>query len=112
MTDEAAPVGVSVPADEGLARELVERARTEGVELVGPGGLLTGLTKTVPETALEVEMEDHLGYAKHAPEGRDRGNSRNGSRAKTVLSEVGEVELAVPRDRVRRRRRGRARGSR
>ena len=44
-------------------------------------------------------MEDHLGYAKHAPEGRDRGNSRNGTRAKTVLTEVGEVELDVPRDR-------------
>ena len=85
--------------DESVAQELVERARSEGVELVGPGGLLTGLTKTVLETALEVEMEDHLGYAKHAPEGRDRGNSRNGSRTKTVLTEVGEVELEVPRDR-------------
>jgi transposase-like protein len=67
--------------------------------LVGPGGLLTGLTKTVLETALEVEMEDHLGYPKHAPEGRDRGNSRNGTRSKTVLTEVGEVDLDVPRDR-------------
>ena len=87
-----------MPADEELAQQLVERARSEGVELVGPGGLLTDLTKTVLETALEVEMEDHLGYAKHAPEGRDRGNSRNGSRSKTVLTEVGEVEIAVPRD--------------
>jgi putative transposase len=82
-----------------LAEELVARARAEGVELVGPGGLLTDLTRTVLETALEVEMDDHLGYAKHAPEGRDRGNSRNGSRSKTVLTEVGEVEIAVPRDR-------------
>jgi putative transposase len=62
-------------ADEQLARELVERARSEGVQLVGPGGLLIGLTKTVLETALEVEMEDHLGYPKHAPAGRDKGNS-------------------------------------
>jgi putative transposase len=99
VTDEATPVGVSVPADGELARELVERARSEGTALVGPGGLLTGLTKTVLETALEVEMEDHLGYPKHAPEGRDRGNSRNGSRSKTLLTEVGEVEIAVPRDR-------------
>jgi transposase-like protein len=99
VSDEATPVEESVPADEQLARELVERARTEGVELVGPGGLLTDLTKTVLETALEVEMEDHLGYAKHAPEGRDKGNSRNGSRSKTLLTEVGEVEIAVPRDR-------------
>src|SRR5579885_212997 len=85
--------------DEAVARELVERAWSEGVELVGPGGLLTGLTKAVLETALEVEMEDRLGYAKHAPEGRDRGNSRNGTRSKSVLTEVGEVELDVPRDR-------------
>src|SRR6201997_970370 len=85
--------------DEQLARELVARARSEGAQLVGPGGLLTGLTKTVLETALEVEMEDHLGYAKHAHAGRDKGNSRNGSRSKTVLTEVGEVEIDVPRDR-------------
>lgn len=84
------------PVDEALAQELVERARSE---LVGPGGLLTGLAKTVLETALEAELEDHLGYAKHAPEGRDKGNSPNGTRSKTVLTEVGEVEIEVPRDR-------------
>src|SRR6266571_602076 len=106
MSDLTTPVDSSAEAesaeravDEALAHELVERARSEGVELVGPGGLLTGLTKTVLETALEVEMEDHLGYAKHAPAGRDKGNSRNGSRSKTVLTEVGEVEIAAPRDR-------------
>src|SRR6266581_5135292 len=90
---------VEPSADEQLAKELVERARSEGVQLVGLGGLLSGLTKTVLETALEVEMEDHLGYAKHAPAGRDKGNSRDGSRSKTVLTEVGEVEIGVPRDR-------------
>jgi putative transposase len=86
-------------ADAGLAGELVARARAEGVELVGPGGLLTDLTKTVLETALEVEMDDHLGYPKHASEGRDKGSSRNGSRSTRVLTEVGEVEIEVPRDR-------------
>jgi putative transposase len=85
--------------DEALAQELVERARSEGVELVGPGGLLTGLTKTVLETALEAEIDEHLGYPKHAVEGRNKGNSRNGVRSKTVLTEVGEVEIEVPRDR-------------
>jgi putative transposase len=98
VSEEMTPI-VEPAADEQVARVLVERARSEGVELVGPGGLLTDLTKTVLETALEVEMEDHLGYAKHAPEGRDKGNSRNGSRSKTVLTEVGEVEVDVPRDR-------------
>jgi putative transposase len=98
--DSLAEVGSAEPTvDEALAQELVERARTEGVELVGPGGLLTGLTKTVLETALEAELDEHLGYPKHAVEGRNSGNSRNGSRPKTVLTEVGEVELDVPRDR-------------
>jgi putative transposase len=82
-----------------LARDIVEQARAQGVELVGPGGLLTGLTKTVLETALEAEMSEHLGYDKHAPEGRNGANSRNGSRAKTVLTELGPVQVEVPRDR-------------
>ncbi|MGZ6983041.1 MAG: IS256 family transposase [Ilumatobacteraceae bacterium] len=85
--------------DESIARELVERARGEGVNLVGPGGLLSGLTKTVLETALETEMDDHLGYTKHEATGRNGGNSRNGVRSKTVLTEVGGVEIEVPRDR-------------
>jgi len=75
--------------DEVLAQELVERARTEGVELVRPGGLLTGLTKTVLETALGAELDQHLGYSKHAVEGRNSGDSRNGTRSKTVLRRCG-----------------------
>ena len=47
-----------------FAQALVEQARSEGVELIGPGGLLTGLTKTVLETALEAEITEHLGYDK------------------------------------------------
>lgn len=82
-----------------LAEELVERAHRDGVQLVGPGGLLSGLTKQVLETALEVEMTEHLGYDKHDPAGRTGGNSRNGSRAKTVLTDIGPVEIDVPRDR-------------
>ena len=66
---EEPAVGVEVaPAevDEALARELVARARTQGVGLVGPGGLLTGLTKTVLETALEAEMDEHLADVQEA----------------------------------------------
>jgi putative transposase len=81
------------------AQELVEKARAEGVDLVGPGGLLSGLTKSVLETALEAEMSEHLGYDKHDAAGRDRANSRNGTRSKTVLTEIGPVEIDVPRDR-------------
>lgn len=88
-------------ADElAIARELVRSARSRGVAMTGPHGLLQALTKTVIETALDEEMNEHLGYDKHDPAGRGTGNSRNGTRAKTVLTEVvGPVEIEVPRDR-------------
>lgn len=82
-----------------LARQLAERAQAGGLSLTGPGGLLGRLTKVVLEGALEGELDAHLGYAKHDPAGRDGGNSRNGHRAKTVLTDVGPVEIDVPRDR-------------
>ncbi|WP_435178256.1 IS256 family transposase [Actinacidiphila sp. bgisy145] len=77
---------------------LVERARSEGMQLTGAGGLLQQLTKRVLESALEGEITDHLGYDKHDAAGRNSGNSRNGTRAKTVLTDVGPVEVKVPRD--------------
>jgi transposase-like protein len=86
-------------ADEELARRLAERARAEGLSLTGPGGLLGRLTKVVLESALEGEMDAHLGYRKHDPAGDGSGNSRNGHRAKTVLTDVGPVAVSVPRDR-------------
>ena len=98
MTETILPVPEQIDTQQ-LAQQLVERARVEGVDLVGPGGLLTGLTKTVLETALEAEMAEHVGYDKHDPAGRNGQNSRNGTRAKTVLTEVGPVEIEVPRDR-------------
>src|SRR3954454_23527863 len=81
-----------------LAEQLLAQAREQGVDLVGPDGLLNQLTKRVLETALEEEMADHLGYDRHDPVGRNRGNSRNGVRSKTVLTEIGPVEIDVPRD--------------
>jgi putative transposase len=96
-TTTAAPSEASL--DEEVAQVLLARARREGVSLVGPGGLLAGLTKTVLETALEAELTDHLGYEKHDPVGRNGANSRNGARSKQVITEVGPVEVDVPRDR-------------
>jgi transposase-like protein len=86
-------------SDRSFAEQLVAQAKADGVNLVGPGGLLAGLTKQVLEAGLEVEMEEHLGYAKHAVEGRDLGNSRNGTRSKTVITEIGPIEIDAPRDR-------------
>src|SRR5579863_10135508 len=85
--------------DRELARQLAGRARAEGLKLTGEGGLLSRVTKVVLESALEGEMDAHLGYGKHDPAGRDGGNSRNGHRSKIVLTDAGPVEIAVPRDR-------------
>ena len=87
-------------AEQDTVRELVRQARASGAALTGPGGLLKQLTKTVLEAALDEEMSEHLGYDKHARPGRNRGNSRNGKRTKTVLTDdAGQVEIEVPRDR-------------
>jgi transposase-like protein len=88
----------SAVSDEQLVAMLVDRARNEGLQLTGEGGLLQQLTKRVLESALEGEITDHVGYEKHDPAGKNNGNSRNGTRAKTVLTDVGPVEVRVPRD--------------
>ena len=85
--------------DEQLVAQLVSRAKAGGLQLTGEGGVLAQLTKRLLESALEGEITDHLGYDKHDPAGRGTGNSRNGTRAKTVLTDVGPVQIDVPRDR-------------
>ncbi len=95
MTETIEPMTVQIDQQQ-LAQELVDQARAEGVELVGQGGLLTRLTKSVLETALEAEMTEHLGYDKHDSMGRNGGNSGNGTRTKTVLTEIGPVDIEVP----------------
>jgi putative transposase len=57
-----------------LAEQLVEQARAEGVDLIGPGWV----ADRVLNTALDVEMSEYLGYDRHDPTGRNGGNSRNG----------------------------------
>jgi putative transposase len=92
------PMATETIDQKQLAEQLLEQAREQNVELVGPDGLLGQLTKNVLETALDAEMSEHLGYEKHDPAGRGSGNSRNGTRSKTVLTEIGPVEIEVPRD--------------
>jgi transposase-like protein len=82
---------------EGVAGQLVAAAKAQGLALTGPGGLLTGLTKQVLETALEVEMAEHLGH--DWGERSATGNVRNGSSRKTVRTDIGDVSIDVPRDR-------------
>ncbi len=78
--------------------ELLKGIKTQD-DLAGPNGLLKALTKALVERALEGELTHHLGYAKNDPVGYGNGNSRNGKSRKTLKSEQGEVEIAVPRDR-------------
>ncbi len=86
------------PIDEKeLAERLLAQAKAEGVSLVGPVGLLSSLTKQVLETALEAELTEHLGHDHgQTPLG---SNVRSGTRSKTVITEIGPVEIEAPRDR-------------
>src|SRR3954453_3678250 len=95
----AAGADVLDAVDEQLIDRLVGRARAEGLVLTAEGGLLAQLTKRLGESALEGEITGHLDYGKHDADGLDGRNSRNGRRPKTVLTEVGPVEIEVPRDR-------------
>jgi transposase-like protein len=94
------PDGDSPLVDEQLADALLARAQEQGAELLGPDGLLSQVTKAVLERALGEELTEHLGYEKHDPAGRGSGNSRNGSTPKRLLTEVGGIDLEVPRDRA------------
>ncbi len=70
-----------------------------GEPLTGHEGLLKGMLKASLERGLEAELSDHVGYERGDPDAAMFANSRNGTFAKTVASEIGDVELAVPRDR-------------
>jgi putative transposase len=84
----------------GLLDELMERVDAGGLTLTGEGGFLPEMIKAVLERGLATELTEHLGYEKGDPGGRGSPNSRNGTTPKTVATEVGDVPLAVPRDRA------------
>lgn len=85
--------------DPQLVARLAAAARAQGVSLLGRDGLLRQVTKRFLEAALEAEMDEHLGYGKHDAVGRNGANSRNGKRSKTLLTDIGPVDIDVPRDR-------------
>jgi len=84
---------------DGVAEQLLAAAKAQGVSLTGPGGLLTGLTRQVLESALEAELTEHLGHPPGGVPG-PAGNMRNGHSAKTLRTEVGDIRIKVPRDRA------------
>jgi transposase-like protein len=83
--------------EDALVETLMAESKARGQSLIGPGGLLSSLTKKVLEAALDAEMTEHLGH----PHGGvpQSLNVRNGTRTKTVITEIGPVEIEVPRDR-------------
>ncbi len=87
-----------MPISDKLIDQLLE-GKSSREDILGEDGLLKELTKKVAERALEAEMEEHLGYAKHDPSGKNSGNSRNGKGRKSVRSIHGDIDLEVPRDR-------------
>lgn len=103
---ELVPATRSVPAVadsiemRDWAEQLVARARADGVELTGDSGLLTAMVRQVMQTGLNVELAEHLGYEPYATEGRGSGNNRNGSYPKTITTEIGQVQVDMPRDRL------------
>lgn len=89
-----------VVSDPALEQMIMKHVRENGgTAAVGGQDFIQGLVRTAMQALLKAEMEEHLGYEKHAPEGRKSGNSRNGVDTKTIRGDFGEVEIEVPRDR-------------
>lgn len=86
-------------AASGALDGLFARIDAGELDLTGDGGFIPELIKTTLERGLQSELSDHLGYEKGDPAASAHANSRNGTSAKTVATQVGDVDLAVPRDR-------------
>jgi putative transposase len=96
--DGSGPGREALPPE--LIDELMAKVRTDGIQLLGDGGLIAEFSKRILERALDEELTDELGYERGDPAGRGSGNSRNGTTPKTVITEAGPVDLDVPRDRA------------
>jgi transposase-like protein len=97
MTTDSGDARAAVTDD--VIDQVMAKVDSGGLQLLGEGGVLAELTKRLLERALDEELTDHLGYERGDPAGRGSGNNRNGTTPKTVLTEIGAVELDIPRDR-------------
>jgi putative transposase len=97
---QAAREAVADLVDKQTLDAVLEKVKGDGLRLTGPGGFLSELVRAVLERGLQAELAEHLGYGKHDPAGRGTPNSRNGSTPKTVQTEVGPIDVRVPRDRA------------
>jgi putative transposase len=96
----AARQAINEMMNAGLLDDLMSRIDSGGLQLTGDGGFIPEMIKAVLERGLAAEQTAHLGYEKGDPAGRGTPNSRNGTTPKTVATEVGDIRLDVPRDRV------------
>jgi putative transposase len=96
----AAREAVARLVDKQAMDAMLAQIKGDGLRLTGPGGFLSELVRAVLERGLQAELTDHLGYGKHDPAGNGSGNSRNGVTPKTVQTEVGPIDVKVPRDRA------------
>lgn len=96
---EAARRAVDAMVETGLLDKVMAQVDTGELRLTGEGGFLPEMLRRSLEAGLRAELSDHLGYEKGDPAGQGSGNSRNGSTPKRLGTEVGDVDLATPRDR-------------
>lgn len=91
--------------NEAFKEQLMQQIRDAGgihefyAQAGGATSVAQSIVKPFYELLLQVEMEQHLGYKKHSPEGQNSGNARNGLSTKTIRGDFGEVEIESPRDR-------------
>jgi len=95
--DPPADAGAAVPDE--VIDAVMANVDAGGLELLGPEGVLAELTRRLIERGLSEELTEHLGYEPGDPAGRGSGNNRNGTSAKTVLTDIGAIGLDIPRDR-------------
>jgi transposase-like protein len=98
-SQRAAAEAIEELRDSGALDGLFAKIDAGDLQLTGEGGFVPGLIKAALERGLQAELTEHLGYDKGDPEARFYPNSRNGTSAKTVSAEVGEMDLDIPRDR-------------
>jgi putative transposase len=93
---------LGVPCDRRISDEVIDEllaGASSEQEIAGPGGLLAELTKRLVERAMEVELTEHVGYEPHCEPAGGAPNQRNGTTAKTLITEHGKVQVDAPRDR-------------
>lgn len=96
-TQRATSTSVPMPSLERIQQELGSARSID--DFFGKEGIFARLFAHTLEHMLEAELTAHLGYERHAPEGRNSGNSRNGKRTRTLRTSTGDTTIQVPRDR-------------